>query len=199
MNIDERRRQVRRLYPNHSAHQIAKMFGVTIGKIHKDVEVMQLSKSHAWKVKDDKWLVENYHLYTVEELADYIGVSTSSIYKRVSDLRKQGKIIKTRRTYRLDSWTPSEDSWLINNSMKLTASQCAEHVGRSVNAVNNRIIHLRKTGRLLIERRNSAKERRKAVRELLKKRLTTREIADKLGTYSQVIYNDIKFIKGNRK
>ena len=191
MTKKERQAKVEELYDSLTCEKIAEMLGVSVDTIRKDVAHMELRKYHIWSRADERWLIANYHLHSVDHCAAHIGTTIGAVRQRVSKLRKAGADIETPGREYKNQWTREEDKYIKDNFPGMSAKSIGVVIGRSHLSVLARVKVLRDLGRLPASSRVVAAERRAQVKKLLGRGFTIAEIASRVGSYPQLIRLDI--------
>jgi predicted ArsR family transcriptional regulator len=106
---------------------------------------MDIAPYSAWTESDINFLIENYYDMEDIELAKHLNRTQEAIRKKAWELRKEGKLMK--KEFR---WLPEDDQYLIENRGKMTYKEIGEQLDRTVRAIKNRVLYLKKQG--LIER-----------------------------------------------
>lgn len=137
--------------------------------------------------EDEKIYLE-YYIFSDDtsdfnEASYYLDRSKGSLRKQAFLIRKDNKDLRFRK-----EWTEEDLNFLKQNYLIKTDKEIAFKLQRTKNAVE------RKRLLLGLKKRSTKEERQSAVRSLIKKGLTRKEIASELGKQYCLICQDVKEI-----
>lgn len=146
---DERDALLEKLFPDVAIIDIALRMGCSAETVRLRSRFLGLRRERkAWSEADRTFLAENWLTSSAAKIAAHVGVSRQAVAGMASRMglpRKQGAN-SVRDAYtpreRSDLWTPADEQFLFDNHAAMTIAEMAMALGRSRDAVYNRLLRL---------------------------------------------------------
>lgn len=146
---DERDALLKKLFPDVAIIDIALRMGCSAETVRLRSMFLGLRRERkAWSEADRAYLAENWLTSSAAKIAAHVGVSRQAVAGMASRMglpRKRGADT-ARDAYtpreRSDLWTSADEQYLRDNHRTLTVAEMATALGRSRDAVYNRLLRL---------------------------------------------------------
>ena len=188
--IEERRIQVNELYFNQgkSRKEIAEKFGVSEGTIRNDIQYLKEQKAKKRRIRVKMLYFKQKR--TIAEIAEILGISSEMVREDIKYLKEHE--IRERR----------ENVRMLYHKEK--QKEIAAQLGVSLSTIKSDIKYLKKQKKITIDKVEEQKQKRQKRRGKVEKLMyiqgkEKKEIAEKLGITLNIVKNDIRVIKEQRK
>lgn len=215
-----RRKEVIRLYKEgKSIKEISEELRVSVPTIRKDIEYLIANgfiKQQDGEEKSKKEILEDRRervlvLYgqgkNLREMAQELGVSTTTVYNDVSYLKRNGRIEGKEEKPKMEKINKREEK--VNERREKVAilynkgesvEQISKRLGEPISTVYDDITYLGENGIIQLrtdDKKQKISERRNRIAKLYKSGKTLKDIANELGVSTSTVNSDIQYLREN--